>query len=254
MTEPQVDHIVHLVNDLDKACADFASLGFTVQERADTKHGGTSFRFVCFADGSYILLTAYASKEAAASHRLGNILAEGEGIADYSFVVPDLEAAIARGRAAGATLGKINDVNNVVQSGAQWGLRLLVSGRGSGGDEALPFLVQDVAGRDIRIPPAVPHANGATGIAALTVGAADPVATAKILGALLDAAVGPGDDGAQVMQAGPTRVQIVPNSEGLPGRRAAGGLASIRIHTSKQQGAGPLDLALAHGGQITLLA
>ena len=52
------DHFVLLVDDLDAAARDFAALGFTVLDRADTSHGTTIFKFVSFADGAYILLTA----------------------------------------------------------------------------------------------------------------------------------------------------------------------------------------------------
>ncbi len=43
------------------------------------------------------------------------------------------------------------------------------------GDPALPFLLQDIAGRDLRIPAGrVPHPNGVTGIAGVVLSTSDP--------------------------------------------------------------------------------
>ena len=95
------DHLVLLVHDLEAASADFRRLGFTVLERVDTEHGATRFRFISFADGAYILLTAFADDEARAGHRLGEVLDHGEGWADYSLVVPDAGAVAAALGAAG---------------------------------------------------------------------------------------------------------------------------------------------------------
>lgn len=254
MSLPHVDHIILLVHDLEKTRADLTGLGFVVQERADTKHGGTAFLFISFEDGSYILLTSFTKPEAAASHRLGPVLAEGEGWADYSFVVDNLDAAIARARAAGVTLGDVHDVNNVVQSGETWGLRLLVAGRGAEGDDALPFFVQDVSGRDIRIPKAVSHPNGALGVSALMIGAPDPAATAKGLAALLGAPTPAMNDGAYELTAGPCRLRIIANRDDLPGRRSGGGLVDASIRTATGGKAGALDLTLAHGARMTLEA
>src|SRR5690606_30298033 len=134
------DHFVLLVNDLDTASRDFAALGFTVLERADTSHGSTAFRFVSFAAGSYILLTAFRSPEGQASHRLGPVLDAGEGWADWSFVGPDATAAAASLSKNGfANKGPV-PVSNVLAGGERWALDLLMTGRGSGGDFALPFL------------------------------------------------------------------------------------------------------------------
>lgn len=126
------DHLVLLVTDIDAATRDFGALGFSVRDRADTSHGSTSFRFVAFADGSYILLTAFTSEAGRQGHRLGPVLDAGEGWADYSFTVPDAAAA---GAALGArgfpTRGPVA-VANVLAGGERWRLELLMAGRGPG--------------------------------------------------------------------------------------------------------------------------
>lgn len=184
---PAVDHIVLHVNDLDVAAVQLADFGLTVVKRDDAEEKpGSTFRFISFADGSYILLNAL-SPEARTKHRLGPILAEREGFGDWSITVADLDAAKARGSDAGLLFGPESEVRNVLLNGVPWALRLLVSGRGNAGsDPALPFLVQDLHGRAARIPSPSNHACGATGIIGLTIAATSPQGSAAALSLLLD--------------------------------------------------------------------
>lgn len=249
MPLPKIDHLILLVDDLDRASADIAAQGFTVQERADTKHGTTRFRFVTFEEGSYILITAFTSSEAAAGHRLGPVLEKGNGWADYSFVVADLDTAAARGAAAGTVLGPVHDVSNVVASGEKWGLRLLVAGHGALGDDSLPFLIQDVVGRTIRIPPPVPHTNGALGVAEIRIAAADPEGTATRLAALLGLAVARGPKGEPILNADACTVRILAN---VPGARQVGGLTSVVLRCSAGARPKTLEGPAVHYAQIEL--
>ncbi len=252
MSLPRIDHVILLVEDLDRASADIASSGFTVQDRADTKHGTTRFRFVTFEDGSYILITAFTSPDAAAGHRLGPVLAEKTGWADYSFAVADLDAAAQRAAAAGATLGAVHDVRNVVASGEEWALRLLVAGHGASGDDALPFLIQDVVGRNVRIPAARPHANGALGIAEIRVSAPDPAATSARLGALAGSSVTAGPSGRFSLPVGSCTVTVAPAAAGLAGARRTGGMASAVLRCRAGSKAAVLDGSATHHARIEL--
>lgn len=239
------DHLVLLVDDLDAAARDFAALGFTVQERADSNpsHGSTVFRFVSLADGSYILLTAFASDAARAGHRLGPVMDAGGGWADYSFSVADAGAAGAALTAAGhATKGPV-PVSNVLVSGDRWALDLVMCGRGAGGDDAAPFLVSDVAGRGHRIPAPVPHANGATGIAAVTVASADPRQLADLL-----VAVGGQEEPGLRIRFGAARVEILALAD-APGAPAGGGMVGVTLFADRDAA---LDPALSHGAPIAL--
>ena len=165
------DHLIVLIHDLESAVRDFEMLGFTVQRRNDSAEGAMRNRFICFADGSYLLLSAFADPDQAQRHRLAPFFAKGEGWADYSFVVDDIAGAASRLVSAGLpTRGPVK-VADTLATGEDWALDLLMAGAGSGGDGALPFLVEDTAGRNKRIPAALPHANGATGIAGLRIAA-----------------------------------------------------------------------------------
>jgi hypothetical protein len=245
---PRIDHVILHVHDLAAASRDMAAAGFVVQRRADrASKGGASYRFVTFADGSYILLTAFTPAGASA-HRLSAILAEGEGWAEYGVVVPNLDAAIAAGRDAGIVLGAVHDVRNVVASGDAWALRLLVAGRGAGGDDALPFLVEDVTGRAARIPPPVDHPNGARGIAGLTVASADPGRTARALAALTGAEITPATGGLAMDGAS---LRFIATDAAGTGTARLGGLTRVAIGAGRDTG---IDPSLCHGGPMAFVA
>lgn len=243
------DHIVLLVHDLDQAVKDFGALGFTVLERADTSHGSTIFRFVSFADGSYILLTAYTSAEGMKGHRLGTVLEAGEGWADYSFVVPNAVAAGEALKAKGFPVKGPNKVSNVLAGGEAWGLDLLMTGRGAGGDNALPFLVSDNEGRGHRIPGPSEHANGANGIRSATVSTADIAKVVETLVAIGGTAEAGAPKGQRVRFAN-VWVDVV-SLEDAVGGRAGGGIVNIVVTTAAGEER-QLDLGLSHGAPIIL--
>lgn len=246
------DHLVLLVNDLEVAARDFAALGFTVIDRADTSHGSTVFKFVSFADGSYILLTAFTREQGKMGHRLGPVMDEGEGWADYSFVVPDATAANTTLGAAGFSVKGPVSVSNVLAGGESWGLDLLMTGRGAGGDVALPFLVSDVEGREHRIPGPSTHANGAKGIRSVAVSSDDPRRVADTLIAIGGQEEASGN-GLRV-RFGQVHVDVLTLSE-TPDGRKSGGMVTVDVI------GGPdlalegrvLDTALSHGAPIRLV-
>ncbi|MBS7699757.1 MULTISPECIES: VOC family protein [unclassified Chelatococcus] len=163
------DHLIVLVQDLDTAARDFERLGFTVAERHDAIAGSMRNRFICLADGSYLLLSAFADPGAAEKHRLGPLLQRGEGWADYSLVVEGIEEITARLQSLHVPTRGPVQVSNSVASGDRWSLDLLMTGIGAGGDDALPFIIEDRGGRAHRIPAVTQHRNGAVGIAGIRV-------------------------------------------------------------------------------------
>lgn len=252
------DHVVLLVHDLDKAAADFASLGFTVLERADlnASHGSTVFRFVSLADGSYILLTAFTGPEAMAKHRLGPCLEAGEGHADWSFTIPDATALGAELKQAGFPTAGPVDVSNVVEGGHKWGLDLLMLGRGAGGDAALPFLVSDNEGREHRIPGPSVHANGANGMLGIRLSSDDVDAVVRTLVAIGGKEIGasPDNPGDRRVDFGATWIDVARGD--VEGGRAGGGMVEIVLASTDAQlpaGGRVLDGALSHGGPIRLV-
>lgn len=254
----QFDHVVLLVNDLEKAAADFSALGFTILERADinASHGSTVFRFVSLADGSYILLTAFTSPEAMAKHRLGPVLEAGEGHADWSFTVANATALGNQLKEAGMPVGGPVVVSNEVEGGHKWGLDLLMLGRGAGGDVALPFVVSDNEGREYRIPGPSTHANGATAMVGIRLSSVDVETVLRTLVAIggKDAGASPTNAGDRRVDFGATWIDIAP--EAVTGGRAGGGIVEVVLASSDPAlpaGGRVLDVGLAHGAPIRLV-
>lgn len=252
------DHVVLLVHDLDEAAADFEALGFTVLERADlnASHGSTVFRFVSLEDGSYILLTAFSSPQAMAAHRLGPVLQAGEGHADWSFTVPDATALGTRLKDAGFPVGGPVVVSNVVEGGHEWGLDLLMLGRGAGGDVALPFLVSDNQGREHRIPGPSAHANGASAMVGIRLSSDDVDAVVKTLVAIggRDVGTSPDNDGDRRIDFGATWIDVATGD--IEGGRPGGGIVEIVLASKEPQrsaGGRVLDGALSHGAPVRLV-
>lgn len=253
------DHLVLLVHDLDATVRDFEALGFTVLERADTSHGSTLFRFISFGDGSYILLTAFVDEAAIAKHRLGPVLAGGEGWADYSFVAADVRAVSDRLKAAALPVAGPVQVSNVLANGEKWALDLLMTGRGADGDNALPFLVEDREGRGHRIPGPSVHANGATGILGLRITTTRLDAVSGTLMTMLGSsavrtATSFHDRPALRIDFGAGWIEIVDVDESAFGR-AGGGILDVLVETDAADVPAEgkeLDRKLAHGAPITL--
>jgi catechol 2,3-dioxygenase-like lactoylglutathione lyase family enzyme len=164
-----LDHVVIAVGDLDRAVADYQSLGFTVYP-GGVHHGGVSHNaLVVLADGAYFEIIAY--RQAAPDNRWWQVLTTaGEGIVDFA-VLPenterDFQAAQARGL----------DVEGPMPGG-----RLRLDGvrldwqivRPATTD--LPFWCGDVTPRELRVPQGAirEHANGVTGIASVRILVAD---------------------------------------------------------------------------------
>lgn len=248
------DHLIVLVNDVEKAAADYAALGFTILTRPDSQRGSAVYRFVCFADGSYILLTAFTDAEALKKHRLGPVLAAGEGWGDYSFTVPDVDALSKALVAQGSKVAGPVDVGNTLADGSKWALKLLMTGRGTGGDDALPFVVEDVEGRQHRIPAAVPHANGTTGIARLVIASPKAEETARTLAAIIAKPVkaGAAYQGNPAFEIATDRyaITVFQDDPAAPRGRVGGGLYAAEL--AAPAGAGPLDIQLAHGANIAI--
>jgi catechol 2,3-dioxygenase-like lactoylglutathione lyase family enzyme len=249
------DHLIALVNDIDKAAADYAALGFTILERNDSQHGSAAYRFVCLDDGSYILITAFTDPEALKKHRLGPVLAAGEGWGDYSFTVDSVEVLGKQLETMGSKIAAPVDVGNTLADGSKWGLKLMMTGRGTGGDDALPFVVEDVIGREYRIPAAVPHENGATGIARMVISSQTPEQTARVLATQMGlsaqaAATYEGRATFEIVDAGYT-VTVFEDDAKSPLGRKGGGLYAVELRGPEAKG--PFDLGLSHGALLSIV-
>lgn len=243
-----LDHMVIAVADLDVAVADYRALGFTVYP-GGVHHGGVSHNaLVIFADGSYFELIAY--RQAAPDVRWWQVLSKaGEGFVDFALLpentIRDVEAARERGLALDGPIAG----GRLRPDGARLDWQIV---RPKSTD--LPFWCGDVTPRVLRVPEGEmrTHANGATGIASVTVAVRDVAASAARYAAL----------------AGPQAVV----EDGASARVAIGGAIIVLAADAAAQervdrrGEGPmslvlrgplatvLDIRMSHGAPLLIAA
>lgn len=203
------DHVIFLVSDPDRleaVCASFAEAGFLITDRDDANRATakTQQRLICFHDGSYIEFLALTDPGLRAAHRYAGLLACGDGWVDYVLVTEDLDDVQRKCKQAGLPFDGPKTHTRTLADGRPWGVSLVLTGIGVG-HPALPMILQDTKGRDLRIPQSrLDHPNGALGILGATLAMRDPDGAATALSQLL----------------GPTEA-IDQTTLGTPGHRAA---------------------------------
>jgi hypothetical protein len=166
-----LDHVVLVVLDLDAAVADHRKRGFTVTPGGVHAGGLTHNALVGFQDGSYLELIAFVDLAAAhGKHSWAPIAERGGGWADFAVLSNDLFQDAA---ALGDLVAKPpEDGGRTRPDGLAiaWRVARLVP--------PLPFLIEDLTPRDLRVPSgdAGRHANGITGVKRVVVGAKSPSA------------------------------------------------------------------------------
>jgi hypothetical protein len=159
-----LDHVVYVARDLAAAVDDHKRRGFTVTPGGEHAGGVTHNALVCFADGSYLELVAFRRPDP--THRWWRHATNG-GFADFAILSDDLAA----------DLSALKDL--VVRETAEGGRTrpdgVSLRWRAAFLRAPLPFLIEDLTPRDLRVPggDAARHANGATGVATLVVAARD---------------------------------------------------------------------------------
>lgn len=178
-----IDHIVIAVRDLAQASADYAEAGFTVTPGGWHTGGATHNSLVSFADGSYFELIAFAEPDREQPHKWWPRFAKGEGTVDFALLSSDLGAEAERLRAAGLTVEGPVDGGRERPDGEKLAWRSMTLGT----DVPLPFVIEDVTPRALRVPPApaTEHGLGVTGVAGLVVLAPELEAASRAYGALL---------------------------------------------------------------------
>jgi glyoxalase-like protein len=163
----QLDHVVLVVRDLAAAMTDHRRRGFTVTPGGEHADGVTHNALITFADGTYLEIVAFRDLARALTHRWWKIAVDGGGFADFALLSDDLAAD----SAALADLVKSppKDGGRIRPDGVEikWRTAIL--------KPPMPFVIEDLTARELRVPggAAADHANGATGIASVVIGAVD---------------------------------------------------------------------------------
>ncbi len=166
-----IDHIVIMVSDLEQAAQAWGAAGFNVMPGG--KHPrGTHNALITFQDGAYLELIAFWEPDYDA-HRWHRFQNSGIGLIDHALGSSDLAA-------------EVNDVTvrGVSYRGPVPGARSRPDGvelawrtaHADGRDDhALPFLIDDISDRALRVPAGdqAVHSNGVKGVDTLELLVAD---------------------------------------------------------------------------------
>lgn len=275
-----LDHIVIRVRHLEPAIADFSELGFTVQRGGTHADGATHNALIGFEDGSYFELIAFL-RDAREHKWWDEGHRRGDGFVDFALLPSSVgavvEAAVARGLHYEGPIpgGRTRPDGTRIE----WQIGLAPS-------KELPFLCGDLTPRFLRVAEGEVrrHANGAQGIAGVTLAVNDLDASVRryrgLLGDAFDAHVAtlPGENVrlATFRLGAVTFVLLAPgnvaNSAGSTdstnGSEPRGSLAArlrahlgergeglfgVAIATAHAASARPLPAALTHGATLELV-
>lgn len=178
-----IDHIVIAVRDLAQASADYAEAGFTVTPGGWHMDRATHNSLISFTDGAYFELIAFAEPDREQPHKWWPRFAKGEGTVDFAMLSSDLGAEAARLRDGGLTAQGPVEGGRERPDGERLKWRSLTLGTAI----PLPFVIEDVTARDLRVPPppATEHGLGVTGVAGLVILVPDLEAASLAYSALL---------------------------------------------------------------------
>jgi catechol 2,3-dioxygenase-like lactoylglutathione lyase family enzyme len=245
-----LDHVVIAVDDLDRAVADYQSLGFTVYP-GGVHHGGVSHNaLVVLADGAYFEIIAY--RQAAPDHRWWQVLTSaGEGVVDFAVLPENTQRDFRDAQARGLDVEGPMPGGRLRPDGARLDWQIV---RPATTD--LPFWCGDVTPRELRVPEGAirRHANGVTGISTVRIVVADlAVSTARFKALAGADAVSVFHGIPRVSLKGTVFELIGPDNDGLRRHLAARGegVLSLKLHGSTPRALDPKRL---HGAELSIVA
>jgi catechol 2,3-dioxygenase-like lactoylglutathione lyase family enzyme len=259
----QIDHVVALVRDLDRAVADYEALGFTVVPGGEHVGGMTHNALISFADGTYIELIAFREPDRPQEHAWWPYLAKGEGWVDFALLEPDLEGTAARLTGAGIAVQGPGDGGRLRPDGQAVAWRSLRPQVAPGAGR-LPFLIDDVTSRGLRVPgtPATTHRLPVIRVSGATVVVADLARASAAYASLLGTAGvqfdgEPGATGRR-FRLGPQWLTLLsPSDEASDVARAlrerGEGLYEVVFGCPGSAQEQQLDLGLAHGARMRMV-
>lgn len=273
-----MDHVIILVDDLERASADFEALGFTVTPGGEHGEGLTHNALIHFADGTFFELFAYKrgwrasvlrwlyragalgflarSRGRGGLFRFIELTDMPEGLVDFCLLADSLQAATDATEQANLPTPDPLSSSRVRPDGQEvrWDIISILT-------PALPFLRSPYVPPIAPAPQATRHDNGAHGIARLQIESSDPATLARLYAQLLGTAplTGTQEHGeATVFRVGAAVLEII-ESEPLasaaprtrPPRRA---LRSLTLKAPAGTAARTLDPTRTHGANIHLMA
>lgn len=251
-TKFSFDHAIIVVEDLPTAIQDFTAVGFGVLPGGVHASGLTHNALIPFEDGTYLELLAPTSgslkqlDEASSGDYISALTKGGEGFADFALWVVDIEAGVDEVISRGIAMTDVEENGRKRPDGQalRWKGSLPKM-------DAVPFLIEDITPRSLRVPAAPAHANGVIGVGGVTIRTADIQNRAKLFQKLLgvepmttyDSTLS--DEGILLFSVGQATISLVVDP-------AANGSRPAHL-TLKSSTATPLDLSQTHGATIQLI-
>lgn len=244
----RLDHIVIVVDDLDRAVADYSELGFTVVPGGEHTHSVSRNALIAFQDGSYIELFAF-NGQPPADHRFAQTAREGGGLAAFALLPDDIAEDLESARERGLSIG------GPIEGGRQRpdGTRIVWQ-LGIPETPDLPFLCGDVTPRMMRVPggSALRHANGVLGVVMVGVLVEDLNVSARRYSQLLGIDV-PAEEASADIDLEGTWVMLKPPESERYGRTLSGGKPHmVALRVGRPEELGPLDEVKTHGARLFL--
>ncbi len=182
-----LDHLVVLADDLQQAVDQYIARGFVVTPGGTHADGLTHNALIVFGDSTYLELIAFLDAADTRDNVWGwrQYGGKGGGLIDYCLVTDDLEQAVAGFKQRGLPVGNPTAGGRKRPDGMELRWR---SARFWQAGRELPFLIEDITPRELRVPPSIPHPNGVTGMHELLIAVADLPRLSRTFSTLLDCA------------------------------------------------------------------
>lgn len=178
-----IDHILIAVDDVEQAAATYRRLGFQVIAGGAHPKMGTHNALVPLADGVYLELIGVQDRSLARrfphTRHVLEALARPNRLALFALDTDDVGAEAVAARARGLEITDAEEGERVRPDGQR-----VVWRTAHPGDARLPFLLQDVTPRNLRIPPPQEGIGRRLRVSELRYRAADPAEMGAALGKL----------------------------------------------------------------------
>lgn len=247
-----IDHIVIMTSDLETAASEWGKLGFKVIPGG--KHPrGTHNALIAFEDGSYLELIAFWEPDYD-EHKWHKFKGSGIGLIDHALGSSDLAREVVEIGERGVRYDGPNPGARSRPDGVELAWR--TAQPADIDDHRLPFLIDDVSDRSLRVPSGedAVHENGVRGIDTLQIVVGDLGTAASEYSRVVDgdvddeaAALSIGEPSSSViLMAGDHRIEIhQPSEHGAAAERLnghGGGPYAVRFFGDRPFEAAPEDL------------
>ncbi len=201
-----IDHALIGVADLEEAHGAWSRLGFTLSPRGRHIGWGTANYCIMFARNYIELLGILDTSQF--TNNLDRFLESGEGLLGAAFSCDDAQRAATSLRNQGIAAADPKDLKRILESGAGEELPRfqLVHLPGDATPGLSSFLVSHLTPEIVWRPEWLRHANGALGIASLTLAVDDPLALMPAYARLLGEDAVAGEERRLTVMAGGVRL------------------------------------------------